>query len=398
MKILSQRSQVELQVQRWIDARLIDAETGTRIVAFELGIERKATLRWPVLLAMIFGGILLAAGVTLFVAAHWDELSPTTRFSLMILLASLFHVAGALLTDRFQPLSTTLHAVGTATLGAAIFLTAQIFNLQENWSNGVLLWALGAAAGYLLLRDWAQAAILSLLAPGWLISKWSVATEGYVGGDLPLAVGLILIAICYLSARADDEASAVRRSLAWIGGLALLPCVGTAVAIAMDSESRLYFYPNGRPMLPVATLVVGWTVALAAPLALAWFLRGRAAWIMSVWTVWACALILCASHSSSMKDKSEYHRSLGFTLTLYALCAIGAASMVAWGLYDKRKERLNLGIAGFAISVLYFYFDSFMGKLGRSASLLILGVLCLAGGYALEITRRKLMARMETGE
>jgi hypothetical protein len=36
-----------------------------------------------------------------------------------------------------------------------------------------------------------------------------------------------------------------------------------------------------------------------------------------------------------------------------------------------------------------------MGKLGRSASLLILGVLCLAGGFALERTRRRLVARLE---
>jgi len=71
---------------------------------------------------------------------------------------------------------------------------------------------------------------------------------------------------------------------------------------------------------------------------------------------------------------------------------------VAWGLYEKRKERLNLGIAGFAISVLFFYFDSIMGKLGRSASLLILGVLCLAGGYVLEVTRRRLMSRMEMSQ
>jgi len=84
------------------------------------------------------------------------------------------------------------------------------------------------------------------------------------------------------------------------------------------------------------------------------------------------------------------------TLALYALCAIGSVGMVAWGFDEKRKERLNLGIAGFAISVLFFYFDSFMGKLGRSASLFVLGALCLAGGYALEVTRRKLMARMET--
>jgi uncharacterized membrane protein len=56
---------------------------------------------------------------------------------------------------------------------------------------------------------------------------------------------------------------------------------------------------------------------------------------------------------------------------------------------------VNLGVAAFAITVLSFYFDGFMGKLGRSAGLLLLGVLCLAGGYALEKTRRKLVQHME---
>lgn len=95
---------------------------------------------------------------------------------------------------------------------------------------------------------------------------------------------------------------------------------------------------------------------------------------------------------------NDYHRYLGTLLVLYALCALGSVGMVAWGLYEKRKERLNLGIAGFAIAVLFFYFDGFMGKLGRSASLLVLGVLCLVGGYALELTRRRLTARMEMSQ
>jgi uncharacterized membrane protein len=59
---------------------------------------------------------------------------------------------------------------------------------------------------------------------------------------------------------------------------------------------------------------------------------------------------------------------------------------------------VNLGVAAFALSVLFFYFDSFMDKLGRSASLLTLGIVCLAGGYALEVTRRRLMARMEISQ
>lgn len=387
---MNQRTQLETQIQRWAEAGLIDAQVGARIVAFEASLERRATLRWPVLLAMIFGGILLAAGITLFVAAHWNELSPFTRFALVLLMIGVFHVGGAVSAGRFDALSTTLHGVGTVTLGAAIFLSAQIFNLHENWATGVLLWGLGAATGYVLLRDWVQAAGLALVAPAWLISQWTITSERHSGGDRLLAVGLVLTALCYLSARIGDQRNTTRRTLVWIGGIAVLPCAATAIGVA--SQER-FLYDQLSP-LPLVTLLIGWIVALVGPLALAWILRGYAAWINVLCAVWAYALVVSASYSQSLMGR-EYHRSLGATLVLYALCALGAIGLVAWGLREKRKERLNLGIAGFAISVLFFYFDSFMGKLGRSASLLILGVLCLLGGYLLEMTRRRLTAQME---
>jgi len=389
---VNQRTKLEARVQRWTAAGLIDAQAGARILVFEARQERRATLRWPVFLAMVFGGILLAAGVTLFVAAHWSELSPAVRFSLVLLMAGLFHIGGAVLADGFPPLSTTLHALGTGTLGAAIFLTAQIFNLHEDWATGILLWAIGAAGGYILLRDWIQAALLALLAPAWLISQWTITTEQHPGGGRPLALGLVLTALCYLSARIGDQENTARRTMVWIGGIALLPCVGTAVAIAIEEA-----HPFRSSPLSFAALLVGWTVALGGPLVLAWLLRGRAAWMNLLWAAWAYALILAAGHSHS-SGGSQYHRYLCATLALYALCTLGSVGLVVWGLYEKRKERLNLGIAGFAVSVLFFYFDSFMGKLGRSASLLILGVLCLAGGYVLEVTRRRLTARMEMSQ
>jgi uncharacterized membrane protein len=384
----------EVSVQRWTEAGLIDAQAAARILAFETGQDRRATLRWPVFLAMVFGGILFAAGITLFVAAHWSELSPAMRFSLVLLMTAVFHIGGSLLTDRFPSLSTVLHALGTATLGAAIFLTAQIFNLHENWATGILLWAIGAAVGYVLLRDWTQAALLAVLAPAWLISQWSIEAESRSGGNRFLAMGLILTALCYLSARIADQENTARRSLVWIGSIALLPCVGIAVAIVVAGQATDVFQNGERFPLSFGALLIGWTVALAGPLVLSWLLRGRAAWINLLWAAWAYALLASARHSYSITSVS-YHRNLGATLALYALYALGSVGLVAWGLFEKRKERLNLGIAAFAISVLSFYFDTFMDKLGRSASLLILGVLCLAGGYALEITRRRLMARME---
>jgi uncharacterized membrane protein len=76
--------------------------------------------------------------------------------------------------------------------------------------------------------------------------------------------------------------------------------------------------------------------------------------------------------------------------------AIGSIGLIAWGLHEARKERINLGVAGFALTVLAFYFSTVMDKLGRSASLIGMGLLFLLGGWLLEKTRRRLVATLES--
>jgi uncharacterized membrane protein len=82
-------------------------------------------------------------------------------------------------------------------------------------------------------------------------------------------------------------------------------------------------------------------------------------------------------------------------IAVYAWCALGAAALIAWGLEEARVERINFGVAGFAITVLFFYFSHVMDRLGRSFSLIALGVLLLGGGWLLEKSRRRLLRRAE---
>ena len=71
-------------------------------------------------------------------------------------------------------------------------------------------------------------------------------------------------------------------------------------------------------------------------------------------------------------------------MALYPWWVIGAVGLVAWGISEGRSERVNMGAALFAATVVAFYFSEVMDKLGRSASLIGLGLLFLAGGWALE--------------
>jgi uncharacterized membrane protein len=376
----------ERYLVRWTKAGLIEASTSDRVRAYETEQEKARGLKWPTVLAIAFGGLLLAAGVLLFVAAHWDTLSPALRFTLVLALVAIMHVAGAIAATRFIILSTTMHAVGTICLGAGIFLTGQIFNLQEHWPGGVMLWALGAWVAWAFLRDWPQAGLAAILTPAWLAGEWSEATQGMIGGNTTLAAGLLLLVISYLTAMLPEKTTPVRKVLLWIGGIMLIPLV----AFVIQSGSFGYWR---QVSLPWNYQIFGWTVMLLLPLALAWWLRGKHVWLNVVATFWVMAL---SATSLRSRMNAMAHDSAN-DLALYAVCALGAVGLIVWGMKEGRKERVNLGIAGFALTILFFYFSTVMDKLGRSASLIGLGILFLLGGWLLEKTRRRLMAQIGRG-
>jgi len=374
----------ERYLGRWQEAGVIDTPTADRVRAYEREHEKARGLGWPVVLAISLGVLLLGAGVLLFVAAHWDQLSPGARFGSVLALVGVFHITGAILVRRSPVLALGLHFVGTISCGAGIFLVGQIFHLQEHWPGGVMLWAVGAAVGWIVLRDWAHAGLTALLIPVWLGGEWLEMTRGSVGDEKILAASIVLTAISYLSAVLPERDSPVRRALAWIGGIVLLP--GTAALVYAGSWGR-----GGLPLLESYWLF-GWVAALGLPLFLAWWLRGRGVWMNVIAALWVALL--------SLVSMGFRGRGLGAAVPLwnelmtYGACALGAMGLVAWGLAESRKERVNLGVAGFALTVFAFYFSNVMDRLGRSASLIGLGLLFLLGGWFLEKARRRLVARV----
>ena len=253
----------ERYLERWTRAGLIETSTAELVRAYETDRKKARGLRWPILIAIALGGLLLAAGILLFVAAHWDRLSPAQRFALILALVAVLHVSGAIFAERFSTLSITLRAVGTICLGASIFLTGQIFHLQEHWPGGVMLWALGAWVAWAFLRDWPQAALAAILTPAWIAGEWSEATRGWIGSDIILSAALLMLAITYLTALQPEKTKPVHKALSWIGGLTLIP----AVAVVIQSGA---FGHWREPQLPWSYLLLGWAAAFLLPLALAW--------------------------------------------------------------------------------------------------------------------------------
>lgn len=381
---MTSSDQLEPQLQRWLAAGVLDAPAAERIRAFESARESPG-VRWPVVFAIVFGSIMVGAGVLLFVAAHWDDLSPTQRFLTVLAMIAGFHLAAGALLPRLRALGLALHGVGTVALGGGIFLAGQIFDLQEHWPGGILLWAIGAVLSWLVLRDWVQGTLAALLVPAWIASEWSVRAEHFSGMERILVQFLTMVAITYLSARGaatlpDKKDSHFRRALAWAGGLALLPLCAVLAVGGLD------WYGVGRmPAMSSVLHAVGWVIAFVLPVIAAWFLRGKA-------LVWNLGFALWIFVVGLLNGRETLQ-----SMALYGLCALAAIGLVVWGLQEQRRERINLGVAGFALTIIVFYFSSVMDKLGRSASLVGFGLLFLLGGWKLEQLRRKLVARTAGG-
>lgn len=360
----------EQHLQRWASAGLMDEATAGRIRAWETEHAPPNRLRWHTVVALAMGVLLLGAGVLLFVASHWYALSPGWRLSLVVATTGVFHVTGASAAERFRPLSVALHTVGTIALGAGIALAGQIFNLNEHWPSAILLWAIGAGLAWALLGHWTQGAVAAILVPWWLGAEWWVRIDWQRGhGLLPIVAGVCALSFTYLSARRSADDIAIRKALAWLGGIALLPAVFIVALVGWEARSDW----SADWMAWAAVVGVS---ALASVL-----LRGRNVLGNAIAVAWTLAL-------------AAVTESAGNGILFYAWCAAGALGLAAWGVRESRAERINLGLAGFAITVVAFYFSSVMDKLERSASLIGLGILFLGGGWLLEKTRRRWVARI----
>ena len=379
-------------LNRWQKAGVLGAEIADRIRAYEQQEDKPGGLKWQGLIALILGAILLACGVALFVSAHWDELGPAARCVIVIAMVAVFHLGGGLACESYKALSTTLHAVGTLAAGAAIALVGQIFNIQEHWPGAVLLWALAALAGWMLLRDEAQQTLALLLVPGWFFSELAFRMAGHIGVDVYLGRALFVWAVLYLTFFLGSRRKVAQGILFAFGAIAAV----VGLTLTLDGWVS---WSGTQTFVPFSTRVWAWIVIAALPLAIAAF-HGHKGLVPPTLAIGlAVALPWCLRAQTHLEGHPtpvpRTYTVLEPTLAAYALVALFAVFLCAWGVRMASKALVNLGIVGFAITVAWFYFSDIFDKVGRSLGLIGLGVLFLAGGWALEKMRRRLMARMD---
>ena len=374
------------QLRRWLQAELIDADVVEAIQRWEdsqLNQSKHSSVRHltvPIRLTILLGSLLLAAGLLLFVSAHWDQMPPLWRVSLLLFIVIALHAGGAWFSERFQLMALGLHAVGTMAFGAGVFLCAQIFHLDVLWSFrwGLLLRTFGAAAGWMLLRQWPQLALLSLLLPGWISALIIVEVDRFSSSEadwavVPIAAGALLTALTYFTAPDRTPLTPARSVLMWIGGLALVPAAVTWAVVATGLDLPAL----GQPLW--LSLLV-WVVTLGGPVILGWWLRPHRFWPLALAAIWMVLDLVIQVQ--------------GFSVLSFAWWGVGSVGLMLWGSTEARAERVNIGIVLLATTLIGFYFTEVIGRFDRSLSLLGLGLFFLVGGWGLNRLRQALLPNL----
>lgn len=344
---------LDRDLMRWREAGWLNAESEA---AIRQDVAAGDSHRLDLATALgILGAVLIGFGVMSFVAANWNEMPRLWRLALIFAgLFTSYGVAGGLYERAHPNFANAAVLAGVGIFGAGIMLISQMFHIEGNPPDAVLVWALGALAAGVLLRSNAALAVALLLVCLW--SGWQRSIDGSV--HWPFLVGWIAVTAAIAAQR-------------WVGGLHL-----AAVALSGWIISLGYSLLDGSGDAHGMVVAIGLLV-FGAGVAMARLDDHRlAGW--EVPTV-GYGLVIAFAGLFAMQFIE------GAALSTFILLAIGALALmlggIALGLQKGSTGLLWLGYAGFSIEVLGLYFKTVGTLFGSSLFFLTVGFVVVLLAY-----------------
>ena len=426
---------------RWLRAE-IDKWTAEGLVSSEQADHLRQRypqpaegLPWGLLVFASAGAIVIGLGIILLFAYNWDDIPKFGKLALVFGAVIGAHAGGLILYRKGgwqQKLGEALSLLGTMFYGAAIWLIAQIYHIDEHYPNGFLLWALGALALAWVLESIPQALLATVLFTLWGSSEtWSfdhptywalLAVSGAIG---PLAwrkrsgllLATVLAATYFLTIITLVEYGGGAHALTSVLALSVLLLAGEKLLRTVRGETAvgsgvwlffgfsgflvctylLGFHQNAGDLLdwhrhegsnPTLAGTYGWLLFFGALLSwggVAWQALKEKRFTVPV-EEWLCpiALIyayLLAGQPGRVDDL--------FVAVTFNLISLGIAVM--WMLRGCREARLRPTVLGsllLAALVLARYFDLFESLASRGLTFVILGGVLLTEALYYRKSRR----------
>ena len=353
----------------------------------------------------IMGAALIGLGIIAFIAANWSDIPTLAKLALMVVGTPVIYVAGWLLSYRFGfvRIGTAVILLGAIAFGASIHLVAQTYHVPVNHPNLMPAWFLGVIPLAYIIRSQSVlglSLIILLVATAFRAQEWvpDVFNDEMVWlAPAYLVLGALLFAAGRLQSRFDYTRPFAR----------ILDVVGLAVVAAPvyllgyhTIWEELFrpnpFFPNDH-VRPGELSVEYWLVVAVAGLA-AVAAVGVAGWqdwgrrSMQIWWEASAMAALFAVAAVMWVGLTYGAQWLWWVFNLVTLA--GVLAMIAAGYRWNRAWLINLAVIIFAITLFTRYFEFGFDLLGQSVAFIVAGVILLAGGFGMELLRRRLVSRI----
>lgn len=134
------------ELDRWQSDGIVDKETATKIANL-YDIDPDAHSDKMSFILKLVAYLFFALAFFTLVGANWEEIPRLGRLTLVLFVLGLINFGGIYyLAKGKENLSTAMFFLGNFCFGAAIALIAQIYNISDEPSGGILLWSIGAFA------------------------------------------------------------------------------------------------------------------------------------------------------------------------------------------------------------------------------------------------------------
>jgi uncharacterized membrane protein len=413
------RKLLEADLVKWVAEGVISGDVAQSIRKARFGEE--AGSRLPGIFAML-GALMLAASVSAFIAANWQEIPRLVRLvGILTIIAGCF--IPALLMERRGMPNGADAAITFATLcfGAGIALVGQMYHLPADWPAGAMLVAIGALLAASLtgkngplvialvaMTSWSWGrfdawqwreihwSFLLLFVPGFLLALGRENRLLAHAAILALSVWLATV----LAPQAHDK-----YSLSLVEG-------GMAVSVAYMAIGLLALERNWpaiiKALLPWGALIFGILLCveiglvlekppIAAPAVAFYVYPAYGAALLSLAALAALAhgrdsgrLIIIVACTVGLMIPLIFHGMGGNDLLRRVLVSVAvfvsAVALIAGGLLAGLRTFIVAGYAVFGVSILILLWQTIGTLLSQSLFFLVAGVALLglaAGAHKL---------------
>ncbi len=334
------RRHLEADLVKWVAEGVISGDAAQSIRRARFGEE--ALSRLPAIFAML-GALMLAASVSAFVAANWQEIPRTVRLvGILAIIAGCFFPA-LLLYRRGMPRGADA-AITFATLcfGAGVALVGQMYHLPADWPAGAMLIALGGLVAAALTGKNGPLVIAFVAMTSWSWGRF----DAWQWRDIHWSFLLLFVPGFLLALGRENRPLAHTAILALSGWLATL-LVQPSDVRPLTAERYLFNLVDGGLAFSAAYIAIGllalyrrWPAVLQALLP---------------WGSWVFGILLCFEIFFVLEKPLVFaHALVPYLYPAHAAALVSLAALAVLGPEGDKSRFFIIGacIAGLTIPLM----------------------------------------------